>query len=229
VDVPIYKELNGRFRPFVKGVKLFTDGSIGSRTAALAIPYKTGRNGVLNYTDDELRSCISETENLQTALSIHAIGDRAISQAIRVLGTYKHARGHIPETRMEHCSLISQTDAHKAKDLGIALCMQPNFSIDSIYYRDRLTKDYTIKNNPFRMLIDQAGFVPGVDLLFGSDGMPHGATGALQAAFFPPFPDLQALTLDEVVAGYCMTDMENGHIEFDVNMENQSVFTQVRF
>ncbi len=51
------------------------------------------------------------------------------------------------------------------------------------------------------MLIDQVGFQPGRDLIFGSDGMPHGVEYALQWSLFPPYP-VQRLTVEELVAGY---------------------------
>lgn len=53
------------------------------------------------------------------------------------------------------------------------------------------------------LISDEAGFIPGKDLIFGSDGMPHGAYTALKSAFFPPVEN-QKLSLDEFVAGYCM-------------------------
>jgi hypothetical protein len=81
-------------------------------------------------------------------------------------------------------------------------------------------------NNPFRMLIDQAGFVPGKDLLFGSDGMPHGAAYALNSALFPPYPG-QRLTLPEFIAGYCMADLEHGLIDVTIDDEVGSVTTEV--
>jgi hypothetical protein len=81
-------------------------------------------------------------------------------------------------------------------------------------------------NNPFRMLIDEAGFVPGKDLLFGSDGMPHGARYALESALFPPFPG-QRLSLPEFVAGYCMPDLENGFIDVAIDYENREIITEV--
>jgi hypothetical protein len=79
--------------------------------------------------------------------------------------------------------------------------MQPNFNSDSRDYADRLDATWLAANNPFRMLIDQAGFSPGQDLVFGSDGMPHGVEYAWQWSLFPRYPS-QRLTTDELVAGY---------------------------
>jgi hypothetical protein len=76
------------------------------------------------------------------------------------------------------------------------------------------------------MLIDEIGFVPGEDLILGSDGMPHGVQYALESALFPPYKG-QRLTLDEFVAGYCLPDETYGHIEVRVDEEESKVATQV--
>ena len=67
-----------------------------------------------------------------------------------------------------------------------------------------------------RMLIDEVGFEPGKDLIFGSDGMPHGAEQALRAAFFPPFPS-QRLIYEEFVAAYRGPLSDTGHMEISVD------------
>ena len=99
--------------------------------------------------------------------------------------------------------------------------MQPNFSGDSLFYADKLSSVLCRHNNPLRMLIDQVGFVPGEDLLWGSDGMPSGLAPALQSALFPPFPE-QALTIEEVLAGYS-ADPSFGYQEYIIDEKYQSV------
>lgn len=69
------------------------------------------------------------------------------------------------------------------------------------------------------MLIDYAGFIPGKDLIFGSDGMPHGMMSALQSSLFPPFPG-QVLTMSEFKKGYCIPDTDDLWM---VNIENGRV------
>jgi predicted amidohydrolase YtcJ len=128
---------------------------------------------------------------------------------------------------MEHCQFIYEKTACQAKELGIILSMQPNFSTDSIIYRDRLLPWYLENNNPFRMLIDQAGFVPGEDLIFGSDGMPHGVEAALKNSLFPPLAQ-QRLTIDEFTAGYCMPDRTHGHIELEIDKTGLKSFSVIR-
>ena len=76
------------------------------------------------------------------------------------------------------------------------------------------------------MLIDQAGFVPGQDMLFGSDGMPHGVQRALEQSLFPPVPG-QALTMEEFIAGYCLSNKEHGYIEVELNEAEREVKANV--
>ncbi len=165
--------------------------------------------------------------DLDKPVAIHAIGDMATEQAVRCLDHLKQDSGKLPPLiRLEHCQFISHDTAQKAKAVGIVLSMQPNFNYDSIQYSDRLPKSFCKKNNPFRMLVDQAGFIPGKDLILGSDGMPHGAEYALNQSLFPPF-EVQELTLDEFIAGYCMADMKNGHIEIHIDNKKSNVVTKV--
>jgi predicted amidohydrolase YtcJ len=110
--------------------------------------------------------------------------------------------------------------------MGIVLSMQPNFNLDSLCYRDRLSEEYCRRNNPFRMLLDEVGYVAGKDLILGSDGMPHGVHCALESSLFPPFSG-QRLTLDEFMAGYCMPDYRNGHIDIVVDYDSRKVKAEV--
>ena len=215
-DLDTYKTLSPGVQKEIKGIKFFTDGAVGSRTAALEQPYRDGRKGYLLFSDEKLYRMIAEAAALGKSAAVHAIGEMATSQVVRTVGKLKENGITFPRVRMEHCQFIHKRTACQAKELAITLSMQPNFSTDSIIYRDRLLPQYLENNNPFRMLIDGAGFVPGEDLIFGSDGMPPGAEAALKASLFPPFPR-QKLTLDEFIAGYCMPDKSHGRIELEMD------------
>ena len=226
VDISTYKTLSKGAQNHIHGIKIFTDGAFGSKTANIKEPFLTGEKGIIVFSDDELRQKILEVAELGIAVAIHAIGDGAIDQVIGVLSDLKEEISSIPEIRMEHCQLITKSNAEVAKGLGITLSMQPNFNVDSLYYTDRLPERYILQNNPFRMLIDEVGFTPGKDMIFGSDGMPYGVDDSLKCSLFPPYPS-QKLTLDEYIAGYCMPDMEHGYIDIEIDEEKQSVYSDV--
>lgn len=224
-DLSTFEALSPRLRDPIRGIKIFTDGALGPRTAALKAPYRNGSEGLLNYSPAGLREVIEKALTMRDAVAIHAIGDLAIGQVLDnlpdgVSGTGKNL------IRMEHGQFISLENALRAREKGVVLCMQPNFSSDSTVYSDRLPDGYPGHNNPFRMLIDRAGFVPGETLFFGSDGMPHGIGDGLRQALFPGFPG-QRLTLDEFVAGYCWENTEPGHIEIEINQKERKVLTKV--
>jgi predicted amidohydrolase YtcJ len=71
----------------VLGIKLFLDGSLGARTAALRAPYadEPATRGSLLYETEELRSLVQDIDAAGLQLMVHAIGDRALDQALEVL------------------------------------------------------------------------------------------------------------------------------------------------
>jgi predicted amidohydrolase YtcJ len=197
----VYRTLDPRAQAAVAGLKLFTDGAVGARTAAMDGAFRDGAKGLLLFPGETLRQALADLQPLGKALAIHAIGGRAVSQVLDALEGLAAQGLRFPRVQMEHVQFITLPDARRAKALGVVLSMQPNFNSDSVDYVDRLEPRDLEANNPFRMLIDQAGFRCGEDLIFGSDGMPHGVEYALQWSLFPPFPG-QRLTVEELVAGY---------------------------
>ena len=214
-----FATLSQAARHVVTGLKFFTDGALGARSAAIQQPYSDAptseaNRGMLIHSDSQLLRQFGLASQTQKSIAIHAIGDRAIEQTLTTLERLGGSRDQFPNIRLEHAQLINLQQAKRAKQMGVVLSMQPNFNSDSVDYKDRLPVDYPARNNPFRMLIDQVEFQPGVDLLFGSDGMPHGAKFALQQALFPKH-EQQRLTLDEFVAGYGSQTAQMFHVSVD--------------
>lgn len=216
-DPATFAHMDEEARSEIAGLKVWADGALGARTAALSEPYAGGGEGLLVYEDGELSGIVREAARLGMALSIHTLGDLAVEQALSVLEEWEGWRGRVPAVRLEHCQFITGAQAARAARLDLVLSMQPNFSIDSATYTDRISPEACERNNPFRMLIDEAGFRPGADLIFGSDGMPHGLPVALEASLFPPFAS-QRLSLEEFRAGYCM----GGGPSLDVVVDEES-------
>jgi predicted amidohydrolase YtcJ len=218
----IYRDLAPADQEAITGLKLFTDGALGARSAALEGAFLEGGQGLLIYAEPDLERLLADLQPLGKPLAIHAIGGRAIEQVLTVLEHLAAQNLSFPWVRLEHVQFITPPQARRAKSLGVILSMQPNFNSDSVDYADRLAvKDLEV-NNPFRMLIDQAGFRCGEDLILGSDGMPHGLEYALQWALFPPYPG-QRLTLDELTAGYGLAPEGRGHATLVVDEDRRKV------
>jgi predicted amidohydrolase YtcJ len=77
-----FQTLGPSSRLALAGLKIFTDGAIGTRTAALRGSYRDGSRGLLLYTDDQLLQVLGEGHAAGKAVAIHAIGDRAIEQVL---------------------------------------------------------------------------------------------------------------------------------------------------
>jgi predicted amidohydrolase YtcJ len=223
-DPDLYPLLDQNHKDICKGVKLFTDGAIGASTAAIS-GYRKSGNAFLTYTDTSLSDKLEFALDLKTEIAIHAIGDIAIEQVLKTIEKYK-TKAASCKIRLEHVQFINKNQAFRARDLNLNLSMQPNFNMDSLVYDDRLTTEYCVANNPFRMLIDDAGFIPGKNLIFGSDGMPTGIEGTLQQSLFPPTPG-QKLSLDEFVAAYCCESMDKDYISVEIDQLKKKVVTEV--
>ncbi len=197
----VLRALPAQARSSAAGVKLFLDGALGARTAALSEPYREGSRGLLLHSDEALKCTLVDVHGLRKPVALHAIGDLAIAQALGALMELDRQGLRFPEVRLEHAQFIREDQARVARDLGVVLSMQPNFNSESADDAERLTERWREANNPFRMLIDRCGFRPGHDLVFGSDGMPHGIDFALRWSLFPDYPG-QRMEVDEVLAGY---------------------------
>jgi predicted amidohydrolase YtcJ len=125
-DAALARELG---LPYVGG-DVFLDGSLGSRTAALSEPYADGdMRGALRFSDDQLLAYYAQAEALGIAAGVHAIGDAAIEQSIRVwervLAGKPSARGcrHF----IEHFELATPEQIEACARMNIFLSMQPQF------------------------------------------------------------------------------------------------------
>jgi predicted amidohydrolase YtcJ len=148
---------------------LLLDGSFSSGTAALADPYtdREGR-GVLYYTDDELTGFFRSAHERGLQISVHALGGRAIGQA---LACYEAACGQdcaSARHRIEHCELPSAGHIASILRLGIAPCVQPTFELmwggPGGMMEKRLGGSRAARSNPYRSLLEA-----GVPLAGGSD------------------------------------------------------------
>jgi len=220
-DLPTYENMREKAKKEIKGIKIFTDGALGPKTAAIKENYPEGNQGVLLHNKKSLSELLHKID--KNMVSIHAIGNRATETVVDTISSLQDI--DLPEMRIEHAQFIDKNIAEKAKSIGMTLSMQPNFSLDSDHYSDRLSEKYLKMNNPFRMLIDEVGFVPGEDLIFGSDGMPHGVEAALKSSLFPPYAN-QKLTFNEFKKGYCISQKGAGEIEIEIDEDKKEVIVE---
>ncbi|MFB3908935.1 MAG: amidohydrolase [Candidatus Eisenbacteria bacterium] len=171
----------------LRGLKAFLDGSLGARTAALSVPYADREDrGLLLWESGALRDAAQRGASLGFAIVLHAIGARAIAQAIDVLSEIPPAPSGFPH-RIEHAEDLAPGEIARASRAGIAFSMQPNFTARwqqaGGMYEAALGRERARRLNPYRSV--RAG---GARLCLGSDTMPFGPWAGLPGACAHPDP-----------------------------------------
>ncbi|WP_292828486.1 amidohydrolase family protein [Microbacterium sp.] len=161
----------------VGSLKVITDGSLGTRTAACshAYPGDPRDHGVLAVAPEALLELMTAATGGGLACAIHAIGDIANSYALDAYAT-TGAVGTI-----EHAQLVAHADIPRFGRLGIGASVQPEHAVDDRDLTDTIWAQQTALPYPLRGLADT-----GANLLFGSDApvSPLDPWAAMAAAVF---------------------------------------------
>ncbi len=123
----------------IGAVKIFTDGSLGARTAALCEEYSdaAGQKGILCYSDTELYKIIKEAHGADFAVAIHGIGDAATAQAVRIIARVQEEN---PKYYLRHCLIHAQILTEEIMETmlkyGILAEIQPIFINTDLHWAE---------------------------------------------------------------------------------------------
>lgn len=184
------------------GLKVFLDGSLGGHTARLREPYFDGPppgalcthehpRGTAIWSDDEVEHHFAAAHAAGVQIHAHAIGDAAIDQGLEAFGRLAahddlegHRWGNPLRHRFEHFEIAHDDQLARVAELGIVSSSQPNFvgewSAKGGMYESRLGPRFFL-NNRFRTMKQT-----GIEIAFGSDGMPSGALYGIDCAVHHP-------------------------------------------
>lgn len=139
--------------------KLFTDGSLNTRTAWCDHPYPgTADAGLPSYEPGGLLAAARAGVARGLSPAIHAIGDRAVTEALDVFAELG-VTGSV-----EHVQLIEDADLPRFAALGIRASVQPEHAMDDRDVADRYWAGRTNRSFAYRALLDAHA-----DLALGSD------------------------------------------------------------
>ena len=120
-------EIDPDARVTIRGVKLYADGALGSRGAALLEPYSDdpANLGLLVTPGDHMEDVSRRAAAAGFQVGIHAIGDRGALVALDAME--KALGGPRPEARfrLEHTQIVRVQDLERMAKLGIIASMQP--------------------------------------------------------------------------------------------------------
>ena len=151
----------------VTSVKLYADGALGSRGAAMIDDYSDdpGNQGLLFANEEGLADMIGQAHAKGFAAHIHAIGDRA-NQA--TLSAFAEVNDNAPtefHDRIEHAQVIALDDIQRFADLDIVASVQPTHATsDMNMAEDRVGSERILGAYAWQRLLKA-----GVRLAGGSD------------------------------------------------------------
>lgn len=173
-------------------LKAFMDGSLGSRTAALAEPYADdpANSGIARYQQDKLNQMAAERAAAGFQLGFHAIGDEANTIALNAFTTAEQvavpanapAQPRNPDAaivtqsiapttpashrfRVEHAQVLLPSDFGRFAQLGVIASMQPSHLLtDMDWAAARLGPDRARSSYAWRSMLDH-----DITLAFGTD------------------------------------------------------------
>ncbi len=186
-------------------LKIGIDGSAGAQTALMFEPYSNNPStrGVYVGDQDRNKKVVAEQHAKMGQVAIHAIGDRACSEALdRIEEALKTKPRPDHRYRIEHFEYPVDVDIERAKRLGVVASMQPNFVGEWGWpggmYDSRVGPERLARGNPYRRLLDLGFHMP-----FGSDGMPFHPLYGIWSAINHPQPKSR-ITLEEAVCGFTL-------------------------
>ena len=151
-----------------RSIKLYADGALGSRGAALLEPYSddAGNRGLLFEEDSALAAKIDRAMECGLQVNTHAIGDRAnrvVLDAYAAAMKAHDAQGY--RHRIEHAQVVSLEDIPRFARLDIIASMQPTHATSDMYWaQDRVGEERIKGAYAWQRFLDA-----GAKIAFGSD------------------------------------------------------------
>jgi len=144
----------------VATLKVFLDGTLGSRTAALGEPYGDAPEtaGSLRVDPGWLNERVRAADSEGWKVAMHAIGDRAVRAALDAVE--RLGGGARASHRIEHVQVATRGDVGRFAELGVAASVQPAHWVeDRRWIADRLGTRQSAIAYPWRSLVRHGAVV----------------------------------------------------------------------
>jgi hypothetical protein len=151
----------------IGGVKIFSDGSLGARTAYLLEPYNGHPDdyGIPVATPGQLCELVGKASRAGLAAFVHAIGDRANREVLDAIEVSRKAgEGPTLRHRIEHVQMLDSSDLPRLAQLRVIASMQPIHATQDMCIADELWGARAVGAYVWRRILDS-----GAALAFGSD------------------------------------------------------------
>ena len=193
----------------VRGFKIFGDGALGSRGAALLQPYHDApeEQGFLLSSVEEFEALAQEMYEHGFQMNTHCIGDSTNRTLLDIYAKVLEGAND-RRWRIEHAQIVNREDVSKFETLSIIPSVQPTHATSDMYWaEDRLGPDRIKDAYIFKALLDQNGYialgsdfpVESINPLYGF----HAAVARQDAEGWPEegFQSENKLTREEALKG----------------------------
>jgi len=167
----------------VGAVKLWLDGALGSRGAALHSPYcdDPANTGLVLVPPEDVERLAREVSARGFHVWVHAIGDRANSMVLDVFEKVRAVGGPHPRLRVEHAQILTPADIPRFARLGVVPSMQPTHcTSDMRWAGERLGPERLAGAYAWRSVLDSGAYIAGGSDFPVEDANPfHGLHAAV--------------------------------------------------
>ena len=121
-------------------IKFFTDGSYGSRTALLRQPYTDDPNhyGIEAAPKEKLQTYTKKAHKNGYQCAIHALGDKALSNALDILAKITERNRNPLRHRIVHAGICPPSLIDRIKDQNVSIDIQPNFVASEVTWLEKV-------------------------------------------------------------------------------------------
>lgn len=210
----------------IRSVKLFADGALGSRGAALLAPYsdKPDQSGLLFMSEAEMQRKMETALRAGYQVNVHAIGDAANHEVLDAFaGAYQDVGGRELRNRIEHAQVVTPADIPRFKQLDLIASMQPTHATsDMNMAQDRIGPERLKGAYAWRTLLDQGTRIAGgSDFPVESDNPFFGLYSAVTRMDHDGKPPggwhaEQAMTLEEAFRAFTLDAAYAEHNERNI-------------
>ncbi|MBL0102892.1 MAG: amidohydrolase [Bacteroidetes bacterium] len=151
----------------VRAIKIYADGSLGSRGACMKADYADlpGHKGFLLHPASYFVKIADEAIENGFQLCTHAIGDSAVKITLAFYDAHLNGENN-RRWRIEHCQVVSEADRKRLGTNNIIPSVQPTHATSDMYWaEDRIGKDRIKEAYAYKDLLDDAGGI----IAFGTD------------------------------------------------------------
>jgi predicted amidohydrolase YtcJ len=198
----------------VRSVKIYADGALGSRGAALLEPYsdEPATSGLLTTPPEELYAQTVAAAKAGFQVGIHAIGDRANRQ---VMDLFERVQREVPGSRglrmrIEHAQILDGAEISRFAKLGVIAAMQPTHATSDMPWAESRIGPARVAEGAYvwRALLDSGAVIASGSDFPVEDANPmlgfYAAITRQDSAGNPPggWTPRQRMTREEALASF---------------------------